>query len=320
MQYTSKLCPYCGAPLARGARICRACDRPVPRHQPVSQTPSSESEISQTMAAGHGLDDLLTRQRPLRNPYWPALYVGWGLIGLTLMLVLGVSAMVLAGAWSSAVLLAASIPWMLFSLMQVIIWLLGVWKLGRIRAFLESSRPEVRWVYTPAEWRALQAEHWEDSQGDWKIQLGCMTLLLGIAGALTGFFIGVEEGAVESLAGALAGAVAGAGVGSIIGGVVAGANHLVTRLKQQDLPAEVALAPNEFFYDDDYFKANGITHRLEGVELQPGDPAILIIETWSQRVRGPGETTWTISVPARRLPQVRALLPRFQTSTDANES
>jgi hypothetical protein len=90
----------------------------------------------------------------------------------------------------------------LWILVLVITWLMGLRQMSLVRRFLASDRPLVRWTYTFPEWEALKEARKEETQGDWKLALGGLTVIMALAGGLTGALIGFDEGVGEGILGA----------------------------------------------------------------------------------------------------------------------
>jgi hypothetical protein len=250
----------------------------------------------------------------IRNPYQRAMYVMWGLIGLFLILVVVTTVMVMLDIWNSAILIVISILFSLFCLVQFIVWLAGQIQVKRIENFLGSTRPLLRWTYTPEEWQAIKDEEWQEEKGDWKVQLGCLTFLFGLVGLLVGL-MGVVEG--EEINPFVSTAI-GIAFGGSIGAAVAGGNYLAAQNEylHSDSPSEVVLAPTEIFCNGQYFKANGDYSHIESVKFIPGSPSTLLIETyyypWWLRDREEG--VWAIVVPQRLHREVEAILPFIEVS------
>jgi hypothetical protein len=239
---------------------------------------------------------------------------------LCFIMTLGSSIMVRLGAWETPIMpiLSGSFG-LLLGLILLIIWALGWSQIKKIEDFLASNRPLIRWTYTPEEWEELKKAKWEEEKGDWKIQLGCLTFLFGLAGLLAGLLIAASESSFdpytsigELILGGLSGAAIGAGAGGAIGLAVAGGNYLAARKAyHQPTPGQVALSPTEIYANDQYFKANGGT--IESVEFQPETPAQLTIVTYTWYKR-PQEEEWDIFVPPRLIKAVQAIIPQIMTS------
>jgi len=262
------------------------------------------------------------------HPYQQGLPALVGLVALTFIVVLVSAIMAALGIWESGVVALSSMPLALFGLILLIVWLNGLAQVRQIEAFLASDRPLIRWTYTPAEWQEIKEVKWQEEKGDWKVQWGCLTILLGLAGLLAGLFIAADdissslftlEAAIELATGALGGAAIGALGGGVIGAVVAGGNYLGARNDyRQPTPGHVALAPKEFYANDGYFKANG--NAITRVELTRGKPTILTIVTYTSRVRGPREEEWEIVVPRRLVSEVEAVVPQIVVSGPGSDT
>jgi hypothetical protein len=251
-----------------------------------------------------------------------------GVVALTFIVVLVSAIMAALGIWESGVVALSSMPLALFGLILLIVWLKGLAQVRQIEAFLASDRPLIRWTYTPAEWQEIKEANWQEEQGDWRVQWGCLTALFGLAGLLAGMFIAADdissslftlEAAIELATGALGGAAIGALGGGVIGAVVAGGNHLAARRAyRQPAPGHVALGAKEFYANDGYFTANG--NAITRVELTRGKPTILTIVTYTSRVRGPREEEWEIVVPRRLVDEVEAIVPQIVVSGPGSDT
>jgi hypothetical protein len=269
----------------------------------------------------------VSEESPIPNPYRESFPALLGLVALTLFLAIGGGIMVALGRWDAGLIVPVSIPLALFGLLLLIVWLLGESQRRRAAAFLASDRPLVRWTYTPQEWQEITDEKWEEVKGDWKLTAGCLTGLFGLVGLLVGLMIAADdisshqpflEIAIELIPGGLIGTALGALVGVLIGLPVAGGNFLAARkLHRRSLPGQVAVASTEFYVNGHYFEANGAT--IQGVDFQPGRPAILTISTYYWRFRRPPEDEWVIVVPRRMVEQVREVIPQIAVSEPDRE-
>jgi hypothetical protein len=243
-------------------------------------------------------------ENPLpRNPHGRTLIA---LAGPTLLFVCAVLAagalwLLLSQTWLAVVALICALMLAIFLLSLLVSWIGGVVKVRRIRDFLASDRPLLRWAYTPAEWRAIREAEWQEEKSDWRIQLGCLSALLGLAGLLTGALIGLDEGALEAVAGGLLGGALGAAVGGTIGGAIAGSNYLAGRWEYaQNEPGRVALAQDEVYANGDYFRGNMRNSGVQRAEMLPGSPPMLRIEILAPpRPRTSREQEWLVPIPAR---------------------
>jgi hypothetical protein len=251
----------------------------------------------------------------IKNPYSAAFPPLWGLVGLSFLSALITVIMVLRDEGNQPVmpfLLVATGLFFLSGLTLLITWSLGQIKARQMNAFLHSARPLLRWSYTPEEWRPIRETRWQEEREDWRVQLGCLTLLFGVVGLLTGLLIGAEEGLMEAIEGSMAGTLLGGAVGGLIGGAVAGGNHLAARKAyRQATPEEVALAPHEILANGEYFKGDGTYRYIQRAHLEPGSPPRLVVKTWSPRLRGSSEEEWVIVVPPRLAEEVAAILPQM---------
>ena len=202
---------------------------------------------------------------------------------------------------------------LVFGLILLIVWLLGIRKASRAKDFLKSNRPLVSWIYSQAEWDQIREANWQEEKGDWKIQLGCLTALFALTGILAGAMIGSDDGFSELLLGGLIGLFAGGAIGVIIGGVVAGGNYVGAMLNAgQATPGQVAIGINEIYANDDYFKGNGKISYIKEAVLMPGNPATLdVLIVFPPRPRMPLEENWIIPIPTQYISHIEEILPRL---------
>jgi hypothetical protein len=257
------------------------------------------------------LAEMDTMKPKLCNPNQRALITIGGLVGLALLafaLSLGLYAAgiaIPALAWISLVFLA------IFGLIWLTIWLLGGLHVKRAAAFLASDRPIVRWTYTAAEWQQFKEVIWQEEREDWKVQLGCLTVLLAIAGLLTGAMIGWEDGVLQAVGNGLIGAILGGLAGFVLGTLVAGGNYWGARQAyRQAQPGQVALGPGEIYANNAYFRADGVKWFIRGVEIHRGNPTTLdFLLEFPPRPRMPLEEQWAIPVPNPWVERVMEILP-----------
>ncbi len=244
---------------------------------------------------------------PLQRTFLPVL----GLVGLFLVITLIAYGLFLLGVIDQVYARISFIFLFFWSLVTVIAWLVGRNQIRQAKAFLNSDRVLMAWDYTPAEWRQIREETWQEERGDWKVQFGCLAFLLGLAGLLTGLMVGFEEGVAEAITGGLIGGLAGGLGGVVIGAVVAGGNHLAVKMAyRESAPGQVALAPHEIYAIGGYFKGDGANSFIESAELMRGSPNRLKLEIRTPpRLRESGEEEWTILVPARLVEDVKRILP-----------
>ncbi len=250
-------------------------------------------------------------QLPTNDPYrrgWMAPLWLTMLAFLGTLVAWGVSALEL----TSYIFLVIAVGFLvLFGVTTLIVWVWGQTHIRRATEFLASDRPLVRWKYSTLEWEHLKSAAWEDEGSDWKVQLGCLTVLFAITGLLTGLLIGADEGFGEALLGGVIGVVVGGGIGSVIGAVVAGSNHLMVRKAYaQTEPGEVALGRDEIYALGNYFKGNGTSSYVRRVTLHHDEPARLHVEIQlPPRVRGPVEAAWMLPVPPQVIEAIEEVLP-----------
>jgi hypothetical protein len=199
----------------------------------------------------------------------------------------------------------------LFGGITLIVWLWSRAQIQRAAAFLAGDRPLVRWTYSRQEWERLMGAGLAEEGGDWKVQFGCLTVLFGIAGALTGVLIGANESLGRAILGGVLGALGGGAAGGVIGAVVAGSQHLaMLRAYARSTPGEVALGRDEVYAFGNYFKGNGSTSYVRRVTLHNDAPVRLHIEIQlPPRARGPVEAAWMLPVPPQISEMVEEVLP-----------
>ncbi len=204
----------------------------------------------------------------------------------------------------------------IFVIAWVVAWLGGLRQLGQIRTFLASDRPLLRWSYTPEEWREIKEVAWQEEQGDWRIQLGCLIAIFGLIGLLVGAMVGFDEGLEEAIIYGLASGAGGLLFGGLVGGAVASGNHVAARAAyRQTEPGLVALALHEVYANDQYFRGNGQTTYLKRASLLPAEPDIpprLLLELKvPPRPRSSSDQVWEVVVPPRLVQTVEAVIPQL---------
>ena len=241
----------------------------------------------------------------LPHPYQRALIPLTGLAGFALLASLALAIFKLRGLfWISFVF------FVVFGLLDLTVWLLGQLQVRRARAFLASDRPLVHWTYSAAEWQQWKESIWQEESADWKVQWGCLTILLALAGALTGGMLGIEEGILQLGLDAFLGFGLGALIGALIGGIVAGGNHWAARLAYQNpKPGQVALGPNEIYVNGDYFRGDGVHRYIRGATIRRGQPTTLELQLlFPPRPRRDPEEIWSFPVPTNFLEKVEKTL------------
>jgi len=251
----------------------------------------------------------------IRNPHQRALTSGWMFIALSSLLALLALGLALLGGQRDQILMAPALVgagvFAILGLALCLTWLLGWRHVRRIRAFLASDRPLLRWRYTAEEWQTIKEAAWQEERSDWQVQLGCLTALFGLIGLLVGVMIGAEEGTGQAIFAGVTGLILGLLVGGVIGAVVASSNHLAIRQEYaRPEPGQVALARHELYANDQYFQGDGHASYIRQATLQAGDPAVLQIDLQTTpRSRTSGQEEWLIVVPSRLLQDVKAVIP-----------
>ena len=252
-------------------------------------------------------------QLPTNDPYRRGIIAPLWLTMVALvgtLLAWGVSALGLTGY---VFLVIAACFFALFGSITLIVWAWSRTQIRRATEFLASDRPLVRWTYSTLEWERLMGAGLEEEGSDWKVQLGCLTVLFAIAGVLTGVMVGADESLVQALVSGAIGLVGGGIIGGIIGAVVAGSQHLaMRRAYAHSAPGEVALGRDEVYAFGNYFKGNGSTSYVRRVTLHHDAPVRLHIEIQlPPRVRGPVEEAWMLPVPAQMVEAVERAFPQI---------
>jgi hypothetical protein len=252
---------------------------------------------------------------PIRNPHGRGLLPLGGLAGLALLITLAAYALGQLGLANPAFAIIGFCFLAFFGLLWLGVWLAGAIQARRARAFLASDRPLLRWSYSAGEWQQLKETLWQEEKGDWKIQWGCLALLLALAGLLTGLMIGLDEGGLAIALDGVFGLILGGLAGAVIGALVAGGNWLGARQAYRRAePGMVALAPNEIFASDDYFRGDGVNGYILEAALRPGRPATLEFQlVVPPRPRMPREEQWIIPVPNHLVEKVEEILPLLST-------
>jgi hypothetical protein len=246
----------------------------------------------------------------LRNPHHRALTTLSGIASFLLLGTLALWGFYEAGTVDLALLWISLIFLLFFTLLWIIIWALGRYQMYQAKAFLASNRPLVRWVYSAQEWQDLKERIWQDEKQDWKLQWGCLTVLLGLAGSITGGLLGIEDGLFQIMLRTLLGFFWGALGGGLIGALVAGGNYWGARTEYLNPePGEVALGRQEIFANGNYFKGNGKNKYIQQGKILDGNPMILeFLLVFPPRPRREPEEIWTIPIPDSYIKKVDSTL------------
>ncbi|MEZ4527617.1 MAG: hypothetical protein R2941_16990 [Desulfobacterales bacterium] len=251
----------------------------------------------------------------IKAPYTAALTTVKGLMILPLLLIAAGAGLQMAGSfsWNMVAYIMGGIAFGILFLSWLILLIRRNLIASRMKDFLGSNRVLVQWSYSSEEWKQMREDIWQEEKGDWRIQLGCLTVLFGVVGLLTGGMIGADEGGAEALIGALTGFLAGLAPGAVIGTVVSRINLLISRRAHADrIPAHVALGHQEILFNDEYFRGNGISRYLQNVRFGRGEQADeLTFNIWWPQIRTDPEKEWTIPVPDHMRQQVESVLDRI---------
>lgn len=238
-----------------------------------------------------------------------------GLMILPMLLIAAGAGLQMAGSfsWNMVAYMMGGIAFGIFFLSWIILVIRRTRIASRMKDFLSSGRVLVQWSYSPEEWRQIRESVWQEEKGDWRIQLGCLTVLFGIVGLLTGVMIGADEGFAEAVNGGLIGLVSGLAPGAVIGTVVSRINLIISRRAYADnVPARVALGHQEILFNDEYFRGNGISRYIQNAQFGKGEQASeLIISIWWPQIRTEPEKEWTIPVPQHMRQEVESVLDRI---------
>ncbi len=248
----------------------------------------------------------------LRNPYRKAFYPMGLLAGLGLLAAFIFWVLSLAGLDSRMLAGMGMVFSGMFGLIVVIAWLLGLNRLRQAGQFLESERPLLRWTYTEAEWRQQREAAWQEQSGDWKLQLGLMTLIFGLVGLLAGVMIGLDENVTAAVVTGALGLLLGGLAGALMGAAVAGGSALSSLQEYREAePGQVALGAGEIYANDDYFRSDGGSSTIRQAELvREGLLVKLEVDMLipGQR-RSSREQHWSIVVPAEFERRMEEMLP-----------
>ncbi|MCU0241699.1 MAG: hypothetical protein MUF51_04680 [Vicinamibacteria bacterium] len=257
----------------------------------------------------------VTEEVQIRNPRAGATCSMLGLLALLAFIVVITGALAAFDVVTWALAIVPALLFAFFFLVGSGVWLQGATHVRRIREFLASDRPIVRWTYSPGEWETVRTLRFNESKGDWKLQLGCASALFALIGLLTGGLIGLEQGAGEGLLGAIIGTAVGLAIGIGLGGSIALGSHLVLRRARANVHAEhVALGPHEYYANGEYFRREGRHRYIESVGFLPAstDGFIeLLMVMWWPRGRGVKRQNLTILVPDRMRASLAAVLAQL---------
>ncbi|WLT38204.1 hypothetical protein NON20_22300 [Synechocystis sp. B12] len=304
----SPICPVCGQENDAVNRYCSFCGTrfnsslpPIDLFQ--AQTVQA-SAPEQMVFSGNGQDlPSLTN-----HPFWGAIPV----LGFLTILPLGFffwGMAIDANDWPYAALLV-----FLLFLFTLLIFFGQLWSnVSQAKNFILSQRPLIRWRYSPDEWQQVRQAQLGESGEDMREMAGCAVPFFAGVGTLMGTVIGSVEGFVGVVPGAAIGALAGYIFGKILVPIATGLNQSTNReLYRTDLPVWVVLASGEIYYNRQYFRADAIGDRLEGITLDEGALTWLRIETFAPRGSITASFDGNILVPHRMLAEVKVVLPQLQ--------
>ncbi|VVB53615.1 Uncharacterised protein [uncultured archaeon] len=222
-------------------------------------------------------------------------------------------ALVVLLGWTPIILFFAAAFWGLLYLALLITWFMGVRDKRRIREFLESTRPLIRWTYMEHEWNEIAQKEWAEEKDDWKIQIFGLTFIFGLVGVLTGLMLLDEDIFFLPMCSAV-----GIGGGFLLGVVIAASNYLAAKIDYATSKPVVALGENEIYYGGQYFRANGGNYAIRNVALNKGPPATLEIQVYSHPSfsKTHGDLTWTIQIPPQLVKEVELRIPSIKVVKD----
>jgi hypothetical protein len=249
----------------------------------------------------------------VRNPYTSPLISLFFLTTLSLSLPAVGLFMVFYAGWEWWTLLPACLPFLLLVLAQAITWTSGMLEARKAENFLASSRPILRWTYSPAELKQIADAKWEDEKDDWKLQLFGLTFIFWLVGSLVGI-LGILDGSgdINPLAATAGGFIFGLALGIPI----AAGSHLALRWEYMHTNPHAAIGTDELFYNSQYFKADGKGSFIhKAAVVKEGETAKIVIETASKQSFGKshGGQEWEIPIPEAMAGDAEAiLLPRIK--------
>ncbi|MBN1248219.1 MAG: hypothetical protein JXC32_11215 [Anaerolineae bacterium] len=246
------------------------------------------------------------------HPHHRGMVVIAGLVLLSLIPILAGIGLVLTdqSGYGTALIFIGGLLLFIFGVSLAVAWWSGRREIDRIRDFLASDRPLIRWTYGPEIWADIQAARWMAQLGDARLQLGCLAAMFAVVGLLTGGLIGADEGVRELLLGGLMGAGGGALVGLAIGGTIAGASRLGARRALGQGPETVALGRDEIYANGQYFRGDGDATYIVAARIE-SEEAFMILAVDLQmprRPRMPETQTWEIAVPPEARREVTSLV------------
>jgi hypothetical protein len=201
-------------------------------------------------------------------------------------------------------------------LVLTIVWVLGVSKLGRIKGFINSDRPLVRWRYTTTEWQAIKEREWEEMKEVIRVAPGYLAAIFAASGVVFGLIVGLDKGFEAWIKFTLFAVLGGAISGGLLGGLLSLGNYLGSRWsRNKDRQALVALGVDEVFHVREYFRSNGLTKYIMRVSLdEAAQPPKLTLVLYDPKPKqSHSKQTWSLVVPARMVEQVKATLPAIRT-------
>ncbi|MDD5111314.1 MAG: hypothetical protein PHG85_02075 [Candidatus Altiarchaeota archaeon] len=248
----------------------------------------------------------------VRNPNTRSIISLAFLTALSLMLPPAGMLLVSAAGWDWRILIPAILPSLFLLAILAFTWISGMLEAKKTEEFLSSSRPKVRWTYTPEEWKRIIDAQWENEKDDWKLQLFGLTFIFWLVGSLVGI-MGILDGSgdINPLAATAGGLIFGLALGIPI----AVGSRLAVQWEYSHTNPQTAIGTEEIYYNNQYFKADGkgcLIYKAEVVK--EGVTAKLVIETASSSLsERHGTQEWEIPIPAAMAGDIEAiLLPRMR--------
>jgi len=236
-----------------------------------------------------------------KHPYLSGL-LGWSVITLFFC----TPALIrLLGFWQDLPLIVLLIPGLIFMIILVITWLIGIIELNLATDFLNSERPLIKWTYTKENWLKMKDLELQESLGDPRLAFWALTILFSIVGLLVGL-MGIDD--INFLVITLIGAAFGMVLGGIVSLSILITNIIAEREKTEE-PGQVAIGETEILSSNRYVKFRGKYNILKDVTFKKGSPSKLVfaILCWGPRRRRLEK--WSILIPSHLEEQVKTLLP-----------
>lgn len=224
----------------------------------------------------------------------------YALMGLALIASIGIYLAGIDPLWSLIVLLPIAIA----PIVVPVVALVSYSYLGGMRQLL-AGKGWARWEYSPEEWRRFADAEWARARRE--ARLGPLYTLL-LAAGIGGFFGFLARDVSVGLA--LAGIIGVAGLITSAGIWLAGR----WRYRRRDQPAgAVLVGPDGIFSRGQYTAFDAFNLHLQRVEVEPGDPATLLVVTASRTDYGSTRSYETrVPVPSGHEPEAIEIAERLR--------